>query len=700
PTTASATSIALLSVADNSTGVKLAECRHSVAGKDVKRTLSRWKRVTWTLSEDLLKCNISKDLNATDVISIPIASQADGGSLRREFLVRISAGKGPRCVKDLSAGREQMPVTCPPLFQDGGFSAQNFECGCPELKSTIRRKPISMPKTSGQDADNALSGGDSTSAAASSETLLDVPAQNGNVPFPIFQLTSSMEHGGKRGADGAAAALQADASPSSQPSAVTGTGRPTETTTPEPVDVKKESAASTNACAQFECHHNGTCVLGTNSQPTCLCSEGFSGAHCEVDLCSQIVCQNGGSCLIRNGRAVCSCPPGTSGDRCSETVCTPACENGGVCSAPNGQPICTCAHPFLGANCNIFDVCSDNSTCSQYGGTAKCLIDATSLATKFSKLLVNSSYACLCRNENEEYVDCADLANTERAAVAKAMNATDHSNGTASFSSLTTASLPVPPPIAETISPLRNFNINSSDALVGLSAPQGPPGASVEHSSVGSATEGTVQQSHQASAEGSHQQGPSSETSGGEVVEKPASDATRDPGRVSQEGGTTVGFPTDNLNGGITSASKDDESAGEASKEVEPTFPLTNIPLGNVDAANVTRAEPASVEEEHPAQFTRLPDLPPRKVSEESAGTTASFSTSSSTEEGSTTASTTLTEETNPTVGPEGIEDELGGDNGFERVTQIVDSPSTSGASVDGHVTMPVASGGIDHSAG
>ena len=74
-----------------------------------------------------------------------------------------------------------------------------------------------------------------------------------------------------------------------------------------------------NACFGFDCHNNGTCVLDTQSQPSCLCTDGFAGEHCEIDLCAQTNCKNGGFCQIENKVPICRCPAGTLGALC-ETV--------------------------------------------------------------------------------------------------------------------------------------------------------------------------------------------------------------------------------------------------------------------------------------------------------------------------------------------------------------------------------------------
>lgn len=117
-------------------------------------------------------------------------------------------------------------------------------------------------------------------------------------------------------------------------------------------------------------------------------------------------------------------------------------------------------------------------------------------------------------------------------------------------------------------------------------------------------------------------------------------------------------------------------------------------------AANTTPTEPSAetVETTATPQFPKLPDLPFRRVPDVVSGggvTAPAVNTTSTSTEVTTVASTiTSTEEaTNPTVGPEGIEDELGGDNGFERITQIVENVPTA-ETAGSSVTTPASTVG------
>ena len=70
---------------------------------------------------------------------------------------------------------------------------------------------------------------------------------------------------------------------------------------------------SSNPClsAQNPCLNNGTCFYSPLSNKlTCMCTEGFSGSRCEVDLCARLNCPSNSEC-IKGER--CECLPGYLG---------------------------------------------------------------------------------------------------------------------------------------------------------------------------------------------------------------------------------------------------------------------------------------------------------------------------------------------------------------------------------------------------
>ena len=91
---------------------------------------------------------------------------------------------------------------------------------------------------------------------------------------------------------------------------------------------------------------------------SCICSEGFTGTRCDIDLpfCDVDACLNGGTCNEGFGRmTTCDCAPGFTGSNCSSDLnfCTPnTCLNGGTCIEGYGtETLCMCTKEFSGPNC-------------------------------------------------------------------------------------------------------------------------------------------------------------------------------------------------------------------------------------------------------------------------------------------------------------------------------------------------------------
>jgi len=59
----------------------------------------------------------------------------------------------------------------------------------------------------------------------------------------------------------------------------------------------------------------------------CLCSSGFTGATCEVDIdsCADSPCVPGSQCIDQPDGFLCECAPGTRGALCDEVI--NPCEN-------------------------------------------------------------------------------------------------------------------------------------------------------------------------------------------------------------------------------------------------------------------------------------------------------------------------------------------------------------------------------------
>lgn len=72
-------------------------------------------------------------------------------------------------------------------------------------------------------------------------------------------------------------------------------------------------------CQNSTCLNNATCQTGFTSKGyRCLCSQGYHGQHCEIDIdeCRSSPCNNGGTCINRDGGFECSC-----GDEWTGTYC-------------------------------------------------------------------------------------------------------------------------------------------------------------------------------------------------------------------------------------------------------------------------------------------------------------------------------------------------------------------------------------------
>ncbi|VDK24663.1 unnamed protein product, partial [Anisakis simplex] len=80
-----------------------------------------WSKFSWRLSEDSLLCNVSGSV----VSKVRFPPTKDP----RTFSVRILAGRGPRCFRNLTIENEQI-LGCPPLLNRNLFQSTSFECGC------------------------------------------------------------------------------------------------------------------------------------------------------------------------------------------------------------------------------------------------------------------------------------------------------------------------------------------------------------------------------------------------------------------------------------------------------------------------------------------------------------------------------------------------------------------------------------------
>eukprot|EP00062_Callorhinchus_milii_P009418 gi/632953214/ref/XP_007892282.1/ PREDICTED: protein eyes shut homolog [Callorhinchus milii] len=122
------------------------------------------------------------------------------------------------------------------------------------------------------------------------------------------------------------------------------------------------------ACCQEECG-SSPCLNGGICQDLvngyrCVCSDGYAGGNCQVDVnvCLDSVmnythCLNGGMCVDGPGSNFsCRYPPGFSGKFCELDIneCGSApCLNGGLCQDHVNNYSCTCTQGWMGTHCDV-----------------------------------------------------------------------------------------------------------------------------------------------------------------------------------------------------------------------------------------------------------------------------------------------------------------------------------------------------------
>lgn len=103
----------------------------------------------------------------------------------------------------------------------------------------------------------------------------------------------------------------------------------------------------------------------TGNNFTCTCRPGYQGALCDEPFCLLEPCQNGGFCLTIDDTPSCKCSFGYTGIHCETEIneCeSNPCQNGGVCINLIGKYKCKCTGTgFEGDNCeNDIDECIVN----------------------------------------------------------------------------------------------------------------------------------------------------------------------------------------------------------------------------------------------------------------------------------------------------------------------------------------------------
>lgn len=173
-------------------------------------------------------------------------------------------------------------------------------------------------------------------------------------------------------------------------------------------------------CDDQECLNGGSCILdessGSDFQVKCDCIQPFTGPQCEINLCDDKVCLNGGNCFVqesmeKNFIAKCNCVYGFDGDSCERDICEDhECKNSGNCTIDDSDPLnleptCDCSDEFVGEKCEIPLVCYEGDPCQNEGqcqllhGKNSSDQDCLNLKTNFHFLLKVQQlkiYECLC----------------------------------------------------------------------------------------------------------------------------------------------------------------------------------------------------------------------------------------------------------------------------------------------------------------
>ncbi|XP_072293357.1 protein eyes shut homolog [Eucyclogobius newberryi] len=106
------------------------------------------------------------------------------------------------------------------------------------------------------------------------------------------------------------------------------------------------------------CANGSRCVLNDASSYTCICTPGWSGQNCGINVndCVQHWCQNGGTCVDEIDGYSCLCPKGYTGLYCEEDIdfCVGhVCSEHGVCVDGQSNFTCRCMLGYEGPLCEL-----------------------------------------------------------------------------------------------------------------------------------------------------------------------------------------------------------------------------------------------------------------------------------------------------------------------------------------------------------
>ncbi|KAK6112975.1 putative integral membrane protein [Brugia pahangi] len=414
----------LLVVVDSSNGNHLGICA-SYAPRD-----NKWRRFFWILTEESLICNITDTETTISKIHFPSISSP------RTFSLRILAQQGPKCFRDMIIQNEKLEG-CPPKLQRNLFHGMSLECNCPipEMNAHMRNgiAPFHFvnPIITSSNGNLSISHDFSPSLSKNTDNLNPIKAIAEIMPRSTSIITTAntttitttvIENTEMSITTKESVNLPLDSQQNNKllPSIIQeshvsiATHELLSSSTLAPLASLPSATANIKGineqtCAGIQCQNNGTCVTTNDGRVICVCSEGFLGSHCEINLCANVQCMHNGVCQTNGNVPHCLCQPGTTGTFCEQNVCNPKCEQGGICKLTGNMPVCQCPTGTFGINCNIIDTCTSNSgACTEYNSDARCQLDSDNFAL-ISPIPVNATYKCLCLNERSEWIDCKEL---------------------------------------------------------------------------------------------------------------------------------------------------------------------------------------------------------------------------------------------------------------------------------------------------
>lgn len=83
-------------------------------------------------------------------------------------------------------------------------------------------------------------------------------------------------------------------------------------------NISCECPFSEDTCLLLQKSCEDLCADGLCDGDTCNCSPGFTGAHCDEQLCGNQICNNGSVCNIVDGTHTCQCPTKFMGEFCDQ----------------------------------------------------------------------------------------------------------------------------------------------------------------------------------------------------------------------------------------------------------------------------------------------------------------------------------------------------------------------------------------------